>query len=196
VAGTRSSEVVTSADAIIDALDMAAVEEKRLAEHDSDGQAGPFQPNPLLLGLPPGEYVLRRIAGVRAADLEQALLVVPFHDAVRILRLMPSWMDRRNHLELCVRVTNLLLRIHHRQLSASPETRTVLLALQGRLRPRVQSAKDCMGFNCSALEHLKRRLAASQVAVRAREACGVGGQGSGARAPPRACMLSLRHADG
>ena len=179
--------------------------------------------------------MLRRIAGVRAADLERALLVVPFHDAVRILRLMPSWMDRRNHLELCVRcvgtqagaadavdpgpaasarddqratvrrpvtrtpprrVTNLLLRIHHRQLSASPETRTVLLALQGRLRPRVQSAKDCMGFNCSALEHLKRRLAASQVAVRAREACGVGGQGSGARAPPRACMLSLRHADG
>ena len=34
MAGTRSSEVVTSADAIIDALDMAAVEEKRLAEHE------------------------------------------------------------------------------------------------------------------------------------------------------------------
>ena len=47
------------------------------AAHDSG--------NPLLLGLTPAQYVLRALANIRSADLEQALLLLPFSFALDLL---------------------------------------------------------------------------------------------------------------
>lgn len=50
--------------------------------------------NPLLLGLSPGAYVLKVLAGVRAADLEQALLSLPFTDALKLLAYLAAWLKQ------------------------------------------------------------------------------------------------------
>ncbi len=47
-----------------------------------------------MLGLGPGAYVLRAVGGVRAGDLEQALLVLPFADALRLLGYLGAWLAR------------------------------------------------------------------------------------------------------
>ena len=49
------------------------------------GKGGKVQANPMLEGLQMGQYVLRAASRVKAADLEQALLMLPFHDALRLL---------------------------------------------------------------------------------------------------------------
>ena len=46
------------------------------------------RPNPLLLGLDPLRYFLRCLRSVKAPDLEQALLVLPFHYVSRFVPML------------------------------------------------------------------------------------------------------------
>lgn len=168
-AGRKSLETVSAADAIVDALDLAAAEDERLKEvaeaearrkRSGDASAPGPRPtaNPLLLGLTPSDYVLRAVSQVRGAELEQALLMVPFTDALRLLGYLSSWLRRGGRVELLGRIATLLLRLHMQQLMATPSARPVLVELQGALRGRVQAFKDTMGFNMAAMEHLQRAI--------------------------------------
>ena len=94
-------------------------------------------------------------AMVQAADLEQALLVLPFTEALRLLSYLCQWLKKGLQIELCCRVSTLLVRLHHPQLVATPSARQTLIQLQMLLRNRVQGLKDTMGFNLAALQHLK-----------------------------------------
>lgn len=177
-AGRKTLETVSAADSIIEALDLATAEREREEEHrDAEarrrrreaagggegggGGAGalpPPPPNPLLQGASPAEHVLAAVSRVRGAELEQALLLLPFADALRVLGYLVGWLRRGAQVELLCRVATLLLRLHMQQLSATPGARPVLTALQGLLRGRVQGLKDTLGFNLAALEHLQRRV--------------------------------------
>ena len=48
----------------------------------------------MLLGLSPEQYMLKQLASVRASDLEQALLILPFSDALRLLSYFCTWLQR------------------------------------------------------------------------------------------------------
>lgn len=93
---------------------------------------------------------------VQAADLEQALLVLPFTEALRLLSYLCQWLRQGQQVELCCRVSTLLVRLHNPQLIATPAARPTLIQLQKVLRRSVQGLKDTMGFNLAALQHLKR----------------------------------------
>jgi U3 small nucleolar RNA-associated protein 12 len=178
-AGRRTAEAVSAADAIVEALELAAGEEERVAEHaeeasrrrrhaaergrdpDADSAAAPPPlppPNPMLLGAAPAEHVLAAVARVRGAELEQALLLLPFGDALRLLRYVAGALadGGGGRVETLARAAALLLRLHMAQLSAAPAARGVLTELRGLLRGRVQALKDVAGFNLAALGHLQR----------------------------------------
>jgi U3 small nucleolar RNA-associated protein 12 len=203
-AGRRTLESVGAADSIVDALDVAANEERKEAEYKlaveeavaaaaaggkkaaARARAGVKRPpiNPLMLGLPPGSYVLRTVSGVRSSDLEQALLLLPFADALRLMRYVSDWLEQNAHVELCCRAAALLLRLHHAQLVATPAARGVLVALQRRLRAAARGLKDTLGFNVAALRHLRRAgeeaagvAGGDSVAAARRQLLGGGGGG-------------------
>ncbi|KAL8459951.1 hypothetical protein ACS0TY_031742 [Phlomoides rotata] len=78
LAGKKTGEIVTATDSIMDALDIAEEELKRIAEYEevkSKGNVAVFRPNILMLGNSPSDYVLRAVSSVRTNNLEQALLV-------------------------------------------------------------------------------------------------------------------------
>lgn len=54
--------------------------------------AKPPAPNPLLLGRSPAAHVLHVVGRVRAAELEQALLLLPFTDALRLMGYLLGWL--------------------------------------------------------------------------------------------------------
>ncbi len=95
-AGRRTLDSVSAADNIVDALDMAAHQEEALAAHLAEKRTNPSAKpppaNPMLLGLEPGAFVLRCIGSVRANDLEQALLLLPFGDALRLMGYLDAWL--------------------------------------------------------------------------------------------------------
>ncbi|KAK9805414.1 hypothetical protein WJX73_002742 [Symbiochloris irregularis] len=162
-AGRKTGETVGAADALMDALELSAHETQRLQEdtNTANGDAAmtkPPQANPLMEGLPPGDYVLRALKRVKAAELEQALLMLPFADALNLLTYLPSWLAHGSQVELGVRVAVLLVRLHHGRLAATPSCRSLLLQVQGALRGSAQQLKSTMGFNLAALSFLQRRL--------------------------------------
>ena len=123
---------------------------------------GAWQANPLLLGLSPSDAVRRAVASVRTADLEQALLLLPFSSALLLLELLPAWLrDASAGAELACSVSVLLLRLHQRQLAATTGARGVLLALRAELRPRLEGLRETVGGNIAAIEGLQRFHTAS-----------------------------------
>ncbi|EIE21123.1 transducin family protein [Coccomyxa subellipsoidea C-169] len=163
LAGRQTLEVLSGAESIADALELAAAEAERhrafAAEAAAAGAPGKAPPaNPLLAGRSVEEYVLAAVGRVRAGDLEQALLVLPFSDALRLLHYLCSWLARGSRVELVSRAAALLVRLHHAQLLATPSARAPLVRLRGLLRQRTQGLKDTLGFNLAAMAHLQRAL--------------------------------------
>lgn len=147
--GHKTQESVSATDRIIEALDMAEAEAEAATEPGA-------RPNPLMLGLTGSQYVLRAVAAVRANDLELVLLMLPFPDALKLLRFVEDWLSDTAQVELTVRVALLLLKMHHAQLAATPSARQLLVNLQVQLRRRIQAFKNVMGFNMAGLRHLQQ----------------------------------------
>eukprot|EP00850_Spirogloea_muscicola_P012762 SM000084S23098 [mRNA] locus=s84:136275:141241:+ [translate_table: standard] len=155
-AGRQTQDTVTAADNIIAALDLANVEIERVFLLQAQKKTAPE--NVLMLGQSPTLYVLGVLSKVRTSDLEQALVMLPFSDVLKLLGFLEQWLSEGSQIELTVRVAVLLLRMHHNQLVATPSARGSLTSLHGHLRTRVQDLKHCMGFNLAAMAHLQHVL--------------------------------------
>lgn len=174
LAGKRTLETLTATDSIIDALDVAEVELKRIAEHEDEkarGKVAEFQPNMIMLGLSPSDYVLRALSYISTNDLEQTLQklfsaqALPFSDALKLLSYTKDWTSNPDKVELVCRIVKVLLQIHHSQLISTPSARPVLAALKEIIYPRVKECKDTLGFNLAAMDHLKQLMASRSDAL-------------------------------
>ncbi|KAI3880040.1 hypothetical protein MKX03_003861 [Papaver bracteatum] len=156
VAGKKTKETLTATDTIIDALDIAEVELQRMDEHKAEKAGGKFQPNIIMLGLSPSDYVLRSLANVPTNDLEQTLMALPFSDALKLLVYLKDWASRPDKVELVSRVNTVLLQTHHNQLISTPAARPIMTSLSDVLYPTVKQFKEVLGFNLAALNHIKQ----------------------------------------
>jgi len=160
VAGERTLESISATDRIVEALEMSENEAKRVAEHEEaqqrSGGSDRMPPNVLMLGLSPSAYVLKSVSSVRAADLEQALMCLPFTSALALLGYLRDWLQNGSKVELAARLAVLLLRLHHAQLVGTPNARPVLAALRKLLRRRVTEVRNLLGVNLAGLQHLQR----------------------------------------
>ncbi|KAG7961175.1 hypothetical protein I3843_09G002800 [Carya illinoinensis] len=141
LAGKKTQETLTATDLIIDALDLAEVELKRIAEHEDErnrGKVTEFQPNVIMLGHSPSDYVLRALSNVHTNDLEQTLLALPFSDALKLISYLKDWTSNPDKVELICRVATVLLQTHHNQLVTTPAARPVLTVLKSILYARVK----------------------------------------------------------
>ncbi|XP_050243242.1 uncharacterized protein LOC126691952 [Quercus robur] len=168
LAGKKTQETVTATDLIIDALDVAEVELNRIAEHQEEktrGKAAEFQPNAIMLGLSPSDYVLRALSNVNTNDLEQTLLALPFPDALKIMSYLKDWTSNPDKVELVCRIATVLLQTHHHQLVTTPAARPMLTVLKDILYARIKACKDTLGFNLAAMDHLKQLMASRSDAL-------------------------------
>jgi U3 small nucleolar RNA-associated protein 12 len=163
VPGRKTKETVTAADAIMDALDTAEEELKRLNQHkleeQNNGRPAKFQPNVIMQGQSPSDYVLNVVSRIRPNDLEQALLALPFSDALKLMSYLKEWSTVPSKVELVCRVCLVLLQTHHNQLTTTPAARSLLTELKDILYSRVKECKDTIGFNLAAMDHIKELLA-------------------------------------
>ena len=113
----------------------------------------------MLMGQSPERYALSAIEKVRAADLEQAVLALPFSSALTLLDYLGGWLEAGEKTELTCRLASLIVRLHYVQLGATHRARSVLLRLRPLLRKRAKELRDLMGFNLAGMNmwetHLK-----------------------------------------
>ncbi|XP_024364353.1 uncharacterized protein [Physcomitrium patens] len=161
VGSKRTQETLSAADSIIEAVDMADSEIERLRVHkkSTNGKEDGFQANVLMLGLSPSDYVLRSISSVRPSDLEQALLSLPFNDALKLLSYTQGWIASGSQVELACRVVVMLVRIHHSQLTATSSARATLTGLHPVIHGGVQKLKDVLGYNSAGMALVQSMLA-------------------------------------
>lgn len=132
---------------------------KMLQQHNqADGKPSEVPsptPHPLLQGGTPAQYVLRTLRSVRLSELTETLLTLPFDYAMRLLGHLARLLEQGSDVELCVKVTLLLLRIHQTQMVSTRTHFEVLMALRKHARVRLEALKDTVGTNLAALRYLK-----------------------------------------
>ncbi|KAM7263596.1 hypothetical protein ACFE04_001279 [Oxalis oulophora] len=162
LAGKKTQETLTATDSIIDALDLAEEEAKRIAAYEEEkasGKVAIFQPNVVMLGMSPSDYVLRAVSSVNTNDLEQTLLALPFAVALKLLTYLKEWSMNPEKIELVCWVATALLQTHYNQLIATQSARPILTLLKDTLYSRVKECKDIRCFNLAAMYHHEQLLA-------------------------------------
>uniref|UniRef100_A0A1D1Y8G0 WD repeat-containing protein 3 n=1 Tax=Anthurium amnicola TaxID=1678845 RepID=A0A1D1Y8G0_9ARAE len=92
--GIKTQERCNKADSIIEALDLAEAELKRMEQQKEElrnGKTSVLKPNPLFRQQSPYEYVLDKLSVVQPSDLEQILLSLTFSDVLTLMSFFKEW---------------------------------------------------------------------------------------------------------
>eukprot|EP01136_Pigoraptor_vietnamica_P030762 Opistho-1_new@90424 len=172
----RTAETLKSGELLMEAIDVCEEEsakekEYALAVADAERAAAakkakvvmpqPPVPHPLLTasGTSSGsEYLLHVLRRIKATDIDDALLVLPFGYVSRLLPRVGEWLRAGREVELCTRCALYLIRIHHNPIVATGALVDVLDELRTATRQRTNELKDLVGFNLAALRFIKRDI--------------------------------------
>lgn len=161
----QTTQTLMAGERIIDALEVSASEQAAWQAYEDDRKRlgaladkniAPPTKSPVLVAhgdIGPQEYVLRVVRAIPAAQLQDALLVLPFSKVTQLMEHIDYWTSQVSSLcslspldgspdvhtqewdmALSARVLFFLLRTHHSQIVATRALRTTLVSLRGHLR--------------------------------------------------------------
>ncbi|XP_063380807.1 WD repeat-containing protein 3 [Cydia fagiglandana] len=158
-----------AADSIMECLSIGAAYKKERSE--ARGQ--PVQP-PLLMAAyncdNEEDFLLETLKKIRASDLQEALLLLPFNTACDIVRMLPSMLERGVNTELLCRTAIFLLKVHHAPLKAHKALLKPLIQIQAKAVMRLSEMRDMVGYNVHALQWMRREAEAADAEQLFREA--------------------------
>ncbi|MCJ1378226.1 hypothetical protein MMC17_001323 [Xylographa soralifera] len=164
-AGKQTVETLMAGEKIAEALELGMADLQLMDEwHElraTQPNAAPPPRNPIFIAygnLSAEAHVLAVVQKIKAAALQDALLVLPFESVTALFTFLRLWAERRWNLPLTCRVLFFMLKTHHRQIVASKTMRPMLDAIRSRLRAALRQQKDEMGFNLAALRFVGDRV--------------------------------------
>ncbi|XP_065358456.1 WD repeat-containing protein 3 [Calliphora vicina] len=100
----------------------------------------------------PNDFVLATLARIRASDLEEALLILPFSNVCELLEKLPGILEERpDEIELLAKVTMFLFRVHMKPIIGAKHMKPLLQTLVKALKKDVYSLRDVIGLNLHGL---------------------------------------------
>ncbi|KAJ2591119.1 beta transducin [Coemansia sp. RSA 1722] len=171
-AGKATMETLKAGERIMEALDLADDERKKWSDYEERKRkmphlnTAPPETNPILLyeKLTPEAHVLRTIERVRAAELEDALLALPFSRVLSLMAYIDIWARRDWNTPLTCRVLFFMLKTHQNQIVATRIMRSRLDSIRKHLRAGVNQQRDQIGYNLAALASLRTEWEANATA--------------------------------
>ncbi len=164
-AGKQTVETLMAGEKVIEALELG-IPDLEIVQEWTQGKAS--QPNlappdrdPIYLAfgnISAEAHLLNVIQKIKAAALQDALLVLPFHLVTALFRFLRIWAERQWNMPLTCRILFFMLKTYHRQIVASKTMRPMLHGIRQHLRLALQSQKDEMGFNLAALKFVGQRI--------------------------------------
>ena len=165
-AGKQTVETLVSGEKIAEALEVGILDLEIMREHN---QAKVNQPNlpipardPIYLAhnnISAEAHLLNIIQKIKAAALQDALLILSFDKVNALFVFLRIWSERQWNMPLTCRILFFMLRTHHKQIVASKAMRTTLDEIRDKLRAALQAQKDEIGLNMAALRFIGRRVA-------------------------------------
>jgi len=159
-AGVKTIDSVKGGELIMEALDLAEAEIASWEAAQAGVKAGRkvvYQPSVLLQNQTPYKYMLRRLRMVKAPDLEQALLVLPFHYVTRLISMLLQLALRGLDIEMCSRCCVFLLRCHFSQIVSTQSLLEEIAALEDIVRDSVGDFRSMVGTNAAGLKVMARQ---------------------------------------
>ena len=161
----QTTETLVAGERIMEALelgmaDLEAVREWRTRKATQSGIAPPNR-HPLFLALgdiSAEEHVLSVLEKVKAAALQDALLLLPFSMVPALFTFLNLFASIERNIPLTCRILFFMLKTHHRQIVASKTMRQMLDGIRTNLRRALQRQKDEMGYNLAALRVVSERV--------------------------------------
>ncbi|KAJ1827290.1 beta transducin, partial [Coemansia sp. RSA 2599] len=171
-AGKATMETLKAGERIMEALDLADEERRKWDEYHERKRkmphlnAAPPETNPILAyeKLTPEAHVLRTIERVRAAELEDALLALPFSRVLSLMAYIDIWARREWNTPLTCRVLFFVLKTYQNQVVATRTMRARLDSIRTHLRAGVNQQRDQIGYNLAALASLRAEWEANATA--------------------------------
>lgn len=149
----------------------AAFWAKRTPDDTSDAPPARDAPSLMLLGRSPSDYVLRTLLGIKSAQLDEALLALPFSCVTELLHWLSVWLAPQprveagtaqdpsfRHTDLASRVLFLLLRTHSTALIHNDSLADTLMSLKRHARENLKRERDTIGYNMAALRYIRSHL--------------------------------------
>ena len=164
-AGKQTVETLMAGEKIAEALevgmaDLAIMKEYHQAKASQPNIALP-QRDPIFLAynhISAEAHFLNVVQRIKAAALQDALLVLPFDKVAPLFTFLRIWAQRQWNMPLTCRILFFMLKTHHKQLVASKSLRPMLDGIREQLRGALQTQKDEMGFNLAALRFVERKM--------------------------------------
>ncbi|KIR53961.1 U3 small nucleolar RNA-associated protein 12 [Cryptococcus gattii Ru294] len=168
----QTTETLIAGEKIMEAIELADADRATTRQWEEDNAKSnveiPRPPrNAELISrgdLEPDEYVLKVVQKIPAAQMEDALLVLPFRMVVSLMGYLDEWAIQGKEIILVSRILFFLLRTHSSQIVSNRIMRTPLLTLRHHLRDALAQQRDVMGYNLAALKFLKGRWESERVA--------------------------------
>ncbi|KAF9106264.1 hypothetical protein BGX29_010020 [Mortierella sp. GBA35] len=162
-AGKQTLDTLKSGERIMEALEMADAEIDAWKAYNAAvarGERGLSKPqrSPLLISMrqTPEQHVWNELQRVRPAELDEALLVLPFSAVTSLLNWLDVFVQREYNINLVCRVLFFLIKSHHNQIVANRIMRPMLDSVRRNLRAGLQKQKDIIGFNVAAMNYIRR----------------------------------------
>ena len=164
-AGKQTVETLMAGEKIAEALEVGIMDLETIREWS---QSKASQPNlappardPIFLAfnnISAEEHVLAVVQKIKAAALEDALLVLSFDKVPALFTFIQIWAERQWNMTLTCRILFFILKTHHKQIIASQTMRPMLEGIWNNLKRSLQRQKDEMGFNLAALRFIGNRI--------------------------------------
>jgi U3 small nucleolar RNA-associated protein 12 len=164
-ASKQTITTLTAGEKIAEALELGLEDLELVQQWEvqkrSNPKLAPPQRNPLFLALnnvPAERHVLNTLAKIPAAQLHDALLVLPFSSLPSLFTFIAIWLHRQWNITLTCRVLFFMLKTHQKQIVASRELKSVLENMRKDLRRTLNGNKDLIGFNVAAMKFIGERV--------------------------------------
>jgi len=164
-AGRQTVETLMAGEKIAEALEVG-IEDLQIMREWSQAKA--TQPNlappardPIFLAfnnISAEAHVFAVLQKIKAAALQDALLVLSFDKLPALFTFLGIWAERQWNMALTCRILFFMLKTHHKQIVASKTMRPMLDGIRLNLRSSLQRQKDEMGFNLAALRFVGNRI--------------------------------------
>jgi len=168
---TEALDVAEEAAIHWSAYEKALEEEKKMSQeelamaNENGMHVTPPDPNPLMLGKTPLEYMLHELKSIKSSDLEEAILMLPFASVIKFFNHLDHWIKKGVELELMCRSVFLLLKAHHNQIVANKTVIATLDSLKKHTKTQLQQQRDIIGFNRAAMNYFKRSIEAETATI-------------------------------
>lgn len=169
-AGKQTIETLMAGEKIVEALELGMADHQLMEEYKVEKAANPNTAPPprnliyMAMGnISAEEHVMKVLMKIKAAALQDALLVLPFSILPLLFTFLNIFAQKSMNIPLTCRILFFMLKTHHKQLVASKNMKMMLDSIRQNLRQSLQDQKDQMGYNLAALRVVGTQIQESGV---------------------------------